>query len=67
MESFFIIITIISVFTYFIPAMIAWSPPRENRYAIFFINLLLGWTFLGWLAAFIWACVSPKAPTVVGK
>jgi hypothetical protein len=26
--------------------------------AIFFLNLFLGWTFLGWVAAFVWACTS---------
>ena len=60
MESLFIIGFIILAFIYFIPAMIAYSPPRENRFAIVFINFALGWTALGWFAAFIWAITSPK-------
>ena len=23
---------------------------------VFFVNLMLGWTLIGWLVAFIWAC-----------
>ena len=60
MESLLIIGIIIATFFYFIPALIAFSRPRENRIAIAFINLTLGWTALGWFAAFIWAIISPK-------
>jgi Superinfection immunity protein len=43
---------------YMFPWMIAASRKHLSTAAIFFLNLFLGWTFLGWVAAFVWACTS---------
>jgi len=52
-------IAAIVVFTiYFLPTWIAIG--RRNALPIFFVNLIFGLTVLGWLIAFIWACVSQK-------
>jgi hypothetical protein len=40
---------------YFLPTIIASSRSHRNSTAIFLLNLFLGWTFLGWLGALIWA------------
>ncbi len=40
---------------YFLPDWIAQSRGHPNRGSIFILNLFLGWTFLGWVAALIWA------------
>ena len=40
---------------YFLPDWIAQSRGHPNRGSIFVLNLFLGWTFLGWVAALIWA------------
>jgi hypothetical protein len=40
---------------YLIPTIIAFSRHHRNSAAIFALNLLLGWTFLGWVAAFVWS------------
>jgi Superinfection immunity protein/Putative peptidoglycan binding domain len=40
---------------YFLPALIAASRHHHNAMAIFALNLLLGWTVLGWIAALIWS------------
>jgi hypothetical protein len=34
---------------------VAASRKHNNEGAIFVLNLLLGWTFLGWVIALIWA------------
>jgi hypothetical protein len=41
--------------TYMSPTLVAWwrSPPQVM--AIGALNLLLGWTFVGWVAALVWA------------
>jgi hypothetical protein len=36
---------------YFIPTLMA----KKNRSAILVLNLFLGWTFLGWVIALVWA------------
>ena len=43
---------------YIIPALIAALRWHNNRMAITATNLLLGWTFLGWATALIWALTS---------
>ena len=40
---------------YFIPTFIAFYRKKANRAAILAMNVLLGWTFVGWVIALIWA------------
>lgn len=40
---------------YFMPAFSAHLNDKKNTAAIFLLNLLLGWTFIGWVVAFVWA------------
>ena len=40
---------------YFIPAINAQSRKHASVGAIFLLNLLLGWTVLGWLIALFWS------------
>ncbi|VWD56299.1 hypothetical protein BCO71171_05976 [Burkholderia contaminans] len=40
---------------YFIPAIIAFRRRHHNRTAITALNVLLGWSVIGWIAAFVWA------------
>jgi hypothetical protein len=49
---------------YFLPALIAGGRHLLERTAITLLNLFLGWTFIGWIVALIWAIVAP-APYVV--
>jgi uncharacterized membrane protein YqaE (UPF0057 family) len=43
---------------YFLPTIAAWETKHIS--GIMILNLLLGWTVLGWIAALIWAVSSPK-------
>lgn len=43
------------IFFYFLPTLAAGSRKHLNKEAIFALNLLAGWTVLGWLVAFVWA------------
>jgi hypothetical protein len=47
------------LFLYFMPTVIAVNRGHHNKGAIFALNLFLGWSFLGWVAAFVWACTKP--------
>jgi len=47
---------------YFIPTIIASGRSHHNAVAIAALNVLLGWTFIGWVVGLVWACSSqPKA------
>ena len=39
---------------YFAPSIVALNRNHPNTQAIFVLNLLLGWTFVGWALAFVW-------------
>lgn len=53
------IILIVSV--YFLPTGIALLRRHLNTGAIFMLNLLLGWTFIAWAVAIVWAFTSNTA------
>lgn len=40
---------------YFLPALIAFLRNHKNKLAIFLLNLLLGWTVLGWVVSLVWS------------
>ena len=40
---------------YFMPTLIAFLRQRKNKLAIFLLNLLLGWSVLGWVASLVWS------------
>jgi hypothetical protein len=40
---------------YVTPTLVAWWRAHHHVLAIGALNLLLGWTFMGWVAAFVWA------------
>jgi hypothetical protein len=45
---------------YFLPALVALGRRVKRAGAIFLLNLLLGWTVLGWIGALIWAVADSK-------
>jgi len=55
-----LVILAILVVVYFIPTWVASARKHHNENAILFTNLLLGWTFLGWVASLIWALTSVR-------
>jgi len=42
---------------YFLPTLIAFLRQHKNKLAIFLLNLLLGWTVLGWVVSLVWSVV----------
>lgn len=40
---------------YFLPTVIAYARVKRNIWAIFALNLLLGWSVIGWVIALVWA------------
>lgn len=54
-----IVAGIICLLIYFLPSIIAFNRNHEYRWPIFAITLFCGWSFIGWIAALIWALM-PK-------
>jgi len=50
-----LLLLIIGICFYFLPAIVASHRKHKNATAIFLTNLFLGWTFIGWVVALVWA------------
>jgi len=48
---------------YFLPTITGYK--KKNAGAIFALNLLLGWTFIGWVVAFVWAATVDNSQQVI--
>lgn len=40
---------------YFLPSITASTRKHSNKNAIFVLNILMGWTVIGWVMAMVWA------------
>ena len=58
--------TVVGVFVvYFLPGLLAQHRRAKNKNYVWLLNLLAGWTIIGWIAAFIWAVIDqPKIVSV---
>jgi hypothetical protein len=54
------ILIVILGFLYLLPGLIAWNRHHHNDIAILLLNILLGWTILGWIIALVWALTVPQ-------
>lgn len=54
-DSVLIILIVVSGAIYMSPGVVAVSRNTKKSNAILVLNLLLGWTFLGWVLALVWA------------
>ncbi|MEO1721340.1 MAG: superinfection immunity protein [Pseudomonadota bacterium] len=43
------------IFLYILPAIIAQQRMVARRSGIWVLTIFLGWTFIGWVAALVWA------------
>ena len=55
---FFIIL--ILIIPYFIPSVIAFVRKHHNSAAILILNILLGWTIIGWIVCLVWSLTSKQ-------
>jgi ABC-type transport system involved in cytochrome c biogenesis permease component len=57
--------SIIILLVYFMPTVIALLSKKKNTLAILTLNLLLGWTVLGWIIALVWAVTKDNSTTII--
>jgi hypothetical protein len=48
-------LVLLVVFFYMLPSFVAWKRHHRQVKAILVVNILLGWSFLGWVASLAWA------------
>jgi len=54
------VLVLMLVMLYFLPAFVAWNRGHYNTLAIFILNVFLGWSFIAWVIALVWAFTSTK-------
>ena len=52
-----------ATFGYLLPTSLAIANDRRDQLSVFFFNLTLGWTVIGWVVAFLWARRKPVSTT----
>ncbi len=57
---------IVAVALYFMPTIVAGYRRHSSLFLILVLNVLLGWTMLGWLLLLIWACLG-DSHTIWGR
>lgn len=50
-----VLVSVLFVGMYFLPTIVSAFSKNKNTVSVFFLNLLLGWTFIGWVVALVWA------------
>jgi hypothetical protein len=55
MEGFFVLLVLAGTVVYVLPAVVAFARGHTWAWPITALNLLLGWSLLGWVAALVWA------------
>jgi Superinfection immunity protein len=62
-----IMLLVILLVLYFVPSLVAWGREHHQVAAIVALNLLLGWTFVGWVIALVWALTATPGPAEEGS
>jgi hypothetical protein len=56
------VLLLAGLIVYLLPTWLAVLFDHPHALAIFLINLLLGWSFLGWVAALVWSLLREDSP-----
>ncbi len=59
-----VLASVVGLVFYFVPTIIALMREHQSGCAIGVVNLLFGWSFVGWVVSLVWALTSAQ-PTVV--
>ena len=58
---------VLALLLHFLPTVIAFLRHHHNLIAIFALNLLLSWTVIGWIIAFIWSLTATPKPAAPAR
>jgi Superinfection immunity protein len=59
---FLLFLFAVGLLIWLLPGIIASRRNHHNAAAIWAVTLLAGWTFIGWVIAFVWAVTNPPPP-----
>jgi hypothetical protein len=50
-----LVVVLLCLFVYFLPSVIGFKRHVRARVQVLIVNLVLGWSLLGWFIALVWA------------
>ena len=53
--NIFALIILVLLALYFLPTVVALKRDHPSKGGIIVVNILLGWTFIGWVVSLAWA------------
>jgi len=60
-----VLVVIFGVLFYLAPSIVALLKKKRNSVAILALNILLGWTLIGWVVSLVWALTSDSDIKVI--
>jgi T4 superinfection immunity protein len=57
-NTIFVIILMLCVIIYMLPTLIAYARDIPRRQAVTVVNIIFGWTLIGWFITFLWASLA---------
>ena len=60
-----VILLALIVALYMLPSLIAFARDHPQRRALTLLNILFGWTLIGWIMLFVWAVATPSDVTEI--
>jgi hypothetical protein len=65
MRELLILLVIGFPVAYLLPAIVGFVRRKQNKWAIFLLNLFLGWTVIAWIVTMVWALGTDPTPSRV--
>ena len=60
-HTVFVILLMLCVIIYMLPTLIAYARDIPSRHMVTVINIVFGWTLIGWFICFLWASLAETA------
>ena len=57
-NTVFVVLLLLCLIIYMLPTLIAYARDVRSRQTITVVNIVFGWTLIGWLIAFLWAMLA---------
>jgi hypothetical protein len=57
-NTVFVLLLLVTLAIYMLPALVAHARDLPQRRTITLVNIIFGWTLIGWLVSFLWALLA---------
>jgi hypothetical protein len=57
-HTVFVILLLLCLIIYMLPTLIAYARDIPSRHTVTVINIIFGWTLIGWFICFLWASLA---------